>query len=60
MPEMAVLKHKLGFVTKEHSINKVLYSCAVFGGEELGALYQLWRQAADKEQSDCHFAFPIL
>lgn len=33
-PEMAMLKNKLVFVTKEHFIKKVWYSCAMFGGEK--------------------------
>lgn len=34
MPERAMLKNKLVFVTKEHFIQKILYSCAVAGGEK--------------------------
>lgn len=39
MPERAMLKNKLVFVTKEHFM-KMLYSCAVVGGEK-GTLQDL-------------------
>lgn len=34
MPEGAMLKNKLVFVSKEHFKPKILYSCAVVGGEK--------------------------
>lgn len=51
MPERAMLKNKLVFATKEHFTQKILYSCAVVGGEKGAELTGF---------GGSHFDFPIV